>query len=135
MIKIYVFAVTAILLASCVEVYYLGSSYPPTEKVDIYVDASAIKKPYTVMGKGYPDVHPHSDVNVEVMQDLAVKRAKQKGADAILFQEYYLGQDGLSVNSVTRSDSVNKGVVIQTSTTASPVITKKREILFLKYND
>src|SRR5829696_4209657 len=96
-------------LASCgVYINYLGSSYAPTKNVDVYVDAASIKKPYTIVGKAY--VSEHSLYTLEQLQAELVKKAMEKGADAILIQDYYLTHDGYSVNTVTRTDSINKGI-------------------------
>jgi hypothetical protein len=52
---LYSLLVATTFFGSCgVRINYLGSSLAPTEHVDVYVEASAIKKPYTIIGKGYP---------------------------------------------------------------------------------
>jgi hypothetical protein len=54
MLKLYFFLVVAFVLSSCgVSVNYLGNSFQKTSNVDVYVDQGAIKKSYTIVGKGY----------------------------------------------------------------------------------
>lgn len=123
----------SISLSSCFApaLNYLGSSYTPTKDVDVYVDISAIKKPYTVMGKSYFDMR--GLITLEQVQQAAIKKAKQKGADAILFRDYFI-QEGASVQTVTKSDSIGGSSVRVRTTTAAPVETTRLDILFLKYN-
>ena len=49
-----------VFMYSCIStspgrISYLGSSYKITDHVDVFVDASAITQPYTVIGKGFPE--------------------------------------------------------------------------------
>jgi hypothetical protein len=110
---------------------YIGASYSPTKIVDVYVDASAIKKPYTIMGKTYIETTPLT--NLERVQQDAIEKAKQKGADAILFRDYII-QDGGSFQTVTKSDSIGGSSVRVRTTTATPIETTRLDILFLKYD-
>lgn len=52
---IYTSLVLSTIFTSCaMRIDYLGSASTPTNNVDVYVDPSAIKRPYTIIGKGYP---------------------------------------------------------------------------------
>ena len=119
---------------SCTKLNYLGSSYTPTRNVDVFVDPSAVKKPYTIIGKGYFDYSVYSLSLTEKMQKKAIQKAKDKGADAILFQDYYVMHDGDNVRTVSRSDSIGKGLMTVKSGTIGPVVSSQRDIFFLKYN-
>jgi hypothetical protein len=131
----YYFLFLIILFSSCrARVSYLGSSFTPTEKIDVYVDAAAIKKPYTVVGKGYLEFGPLVKSTVEVMQKKAVEKAKAKGADAVLFQDYILKRDGSSIETISKTDSVGKGLVTVQTGTIGPVFSTGTNIFFLKYN-
>lgn len=126
--------ILSVILFSCysAQVHYIGSNYSPTKKVDVFVDATAIKKPYTVMGKGYfSTVYERAS---ERLQENAVYKAKEKGADAVLFQDVLLLSDGRSLSGVSKTDSVGRSSVTVSRTSISPVVTSKREILFLKYD-
>jgi hypothetical protein len=96
----------------------------------VYVDVSAIKKRYTIMGKSYFEMRGF--ITLEQVQQAAIEKAKQKGADAILFRDYFI-QDGASVQTVTKSDSIGSSSVRIRTTTAVPTETTRLDILFLKY--
>ena len=125
-----------VVLSSCgSHLNYLGSSYSPTKNVDVYVDASAIKHPYTIIGKGYMEYGAgvYSKSRIDKLQAKAIEKAKAKGADAVLFQDYYFKENGASVQTVTKADSVGKSLVSVQTGNISPVISSRTEILFLKY--
>ena len=133
MIKFYSLFVS-VSLCSCFtsrHLDYLGNSFPPTKNVDVYVDASAIRKPYTIIGKSYVD-WTHLSTN-ERIQRAAVEKAKQKGADAILFQDYTV-ISGNTIQTVRRSDSIGRTSIGVKTTAISPIETERLDILFLKYD-
>lgn len=122
-------------LISCgVRLDYLGSSFSPTGHVDVFVDASAIKKPYTIIGRGYIDYGPYAKSRIERMQSMAVKTAKEKGANAILFQDYYLKHDGTSIQALSKTDSLDKGPATVPTGAVGPVISAGQNIFFLRYD-
>lgn len=126
-----------VTLSSCgSQLNYLGSSQTPTKSVDVYVDASAIKHPYTIVGKGYMEygVGSFTKSRIEKMQTKAIEKAKAKGADAVLFQDYYFKDNGASIQTVTKADSVDKSLVSLQAGNISSVISSRTDILFLKYN-
>jgi hypothetical protein len=131
MIKLYSLLLS-ILLSSCFTPVhnYLGNSYTPTKDVDVYVDASAIKRAYSVIGKSYVDIREY--ISLEKVQRATIKTAKQKGADAILFCDLFI-QEGASVQTITQSDSTGGSSIRVRTTTAVPVETTRLDILFLKY--
>lgn len=135
--QVYTLSILSLFIFSCgVRINYLGSESMPTTDVDVYVDASAIKKPYTIVGKGFPDYLMYSRINnsTEKLQQKAMEIARKKGANAILFQDYYLQQNGVNISSVSTTDSVGKGVVSTSNSSITPVVATGRNILFLKYN-
>lgn len=134
MSKFYLFFLAATCLCSCgVSLNYLGNTYSQTAHVDVYVEQSAIRRPYTVIGKGYERRLMAVDYNIERLQEKAVQKAKEKGADAVLFQDYYLLQPGTNISTTTRTDTLNKAVVTTGSTQVTPTVATGRQILFLKY--
>lgn len=119
-----------LLLTSCNRrIVYLGQESSPVTHVDVFVDAAAIKRPYTIVGKGYAE-----SPSLRKVQSKAMALARQKGADAILFQEYFLLQEGTNLHSVVKTDSSSRGLTTVTSTAVRPVVSEQRDILFLKYN-
>jgi len=135
--KIYSILPCVFFFSSCgVSVNYLGNSFDKTSNVDVYVDPAAIKKTYTVIGKGYENYYNVlSRNNIEKLQLKAIQKAKQKGADAILFQDYHVLHSGTAISTTTKVDTVARGVVTTSNTHAGPVVSSGRNILFLKYNE
>jgi hypothetical protein len=136
MIKFYSLLFIAAFSSCGSHLNYLGTSSTPTKNVDVYVDASAIKHPYTIIGKGYMEYGfgGYSKSRIDKMQEKAIKKAKAKGADAILFQDYYFKENGASIQTVTKADSVGKSLVSAQTGNISPIISSRTDILFLKYN-
>jgi hypothetical protein len=135
MYKIYLFFLV-VLFSSCLpKISYLGNSYAPTKEPDFFVDETSIERPYKIMGKGYPE--RFGSLLLETMQKKAVEKAKTKGADAVLIQDYYVLNTFTTANSRYRSDSLGKEII----TTGNSVIANSSYndtrfvILFLKYTD
>lgn len=132
MIKIY--SLFLLMLYSCdSHLNYLGSSYTPTKKVDVFVDASAIKRSFTVIGKSSVEMFRSTAANFERMQERAIEKAKEKGANAILFQDLYILENRISSHVVSRPDSAGKSIVTKTGVIGGDVSTRK-EILYLRYD-
>lgn len=114
---------------------YVGSSEAPTQKVDVFVDAAAIKRSYDIIGKGYEKPGLGGAMNLEKMQAEAIKKAKKKGADAIFYREIYISTNGgTAINTRAQTDSIYRGIVTTSSTSITPVTGYwHKEILFLKY--
>jgi hypothetical protein len=86
--KIY-FVLLMILFSSCLpRINYLGNSFPPTREPDVFVDEKSIDKPYKIIGKGYPD--GVGTLTLKSLQKKAIEKAKKKGADAVLIQDYFV---------------------------------------------
>jgi hypothetical protein len=114
---------------------YMGNSYAPTIEADIYVDERSIERPYKVVGKGYPNWGLlYSFHSLEQLQQKALETAKNKGADAVLIQDYYM-PGSANVNSFFRTDSIGKGSITVGNSTLSNTSSTGFVILFLKYKD
>ena len=98
------------------------------------MDASAIKRSYTIVGKGYVDFGARTEGSMEIVQEKAIKKAREKGMDAILFQDHYVTNDGNTIYSVTKTDSAGKGLIRVQNARTGTVITSKTDLLFLKYD-
>jgi hypothetical protein len=133
MTKFYTTLLFSSIFCSCgLHINYLGTVSETTDKVDVFVDAAAIRRPYTIIGKGYPD--RFLGENTKNLQPKAIKMAKQKGADAILFQDLYVTEDNSSTySSVRATDSSGRASVLLRSRSSSPVVSSKVDIFFLKY--
>ncbi len=135
--KIYFVYFIILLFASCAtRINYLGNSYAPTSNVDIFVTEDAIKKNYDVVGKGYVKHAYYTSFSgkAEKIQRLVVEKAKKKGVDAVLIKEYYVPNTGTSISSVSRSDSLFKGLVTIGNTHIQSTGSGGVTIQFLKYS-
>ena len=133
--KIYVF-ILLILFSSCgTKINYIGNSYSSTDKVDLFVDDNSIGRPYKIIGKGYPDYITLGRRSIESIQRKATEKAREKGADAILIQDYLISETPSSLHSVYRTDSIGKGLITVGNTTVTHTNTTGFIIFFLKYTD
>jgi len=135
MSKIYLNYFLLFILSACnTQLNYLGTSYTKTEKVDVFVDKSAIDKPYRIIGKGYINYNFYNSWSVEIIQQKAVRKAKEKGADAVLIYDYYVFDPGATINTVSHTDSLGKGLITIGSSTVVPNSSTGFNIIFLKYD-
>ena len=121
------------ILSCSPKIRYVGSKYAPIDKVDVYVDASAIMKPYIIVAKGYPGFSfMVSIANQEKILKKAILKAKQYGADAVFLRDYYVQTNGTSITTTIATDSI-----IRTGTSNTSIQPNQgyinNEILFLKY--
>ena len=87
------------------------------------------------MGKGYADYIGYTAAfgSLDKFQQKVVEVARKKGANAVLFQDYFLQNEGANISTVSRTDSVGKGIITAASGTLTPTLTTGRNIFFLKY--
>lgn len=131
MIKIYFALLPVLGFASCASTLnYIGSSYTPTEKIDVFVDEAAIPKNYTIVGKGY--VRNRTWSTPENIQTKAIAKAKQKGADAVLIKDYYVPVIPV-VNTSVQTDSSGKGRLTIGNAVVPQTSAPEFIVLFLKY--
>lgn len=106
--KFYLISSMALFLISCAtRISYMGESSNPTNKVDFFIDPSSITKNYKVIGKGYLE-YPGK---AEKIQELAILKGMEIGADAVLVQEYWTTYSGTSINTSYGLDSTRKKVI------------------------
>ena len=129
--QFYSLLLSCFLFSCATRFSYMGTSSTPTTHVDVFVDASAIRQPYTIIGKGYQE---SVSVNKEILQEKAIMKAKEKGADAVLFQDYFLTGNETSAYSISKSDSSGKTLTVNRKNASSAVVNSEITILFLKYN-
>jgi hypothetical protein len=109
---------------------YLGKTYEPTQKVDIYMDPADIKKAYTIMGNTETEVLLKSTERTQ--QDL-IEVAKAKGADGIILSS----SEEVTSTTENTSGTVKKGKrqnEHNSTTTISNSKTKKIKGVLIKYN-
>ena len=130
------YTVCFLCFTSCAtRLHYLGNSFPESQSVDVYVDPSSIQKPYTIMGKGFVKEGLYSINYIKRIQPLAVAKAKQKGADAVLIQDFYVPATALGLQTTSRTDSVGRGTITVGTTSVQQSGEQKFTVLFLKYKE
>lgn len=76
----------SVMLPGCgPTIHYLGDTHAPTSTLDLYYDAKEIKKEYRVIGRMTND--QFINYNVEYLKKQMIKKAKQVGADGIIFSD------------------------------------------------
>jgi hypothetical protein len=132
--KCYILSFLLPLLFACstgTQINYIGNSFEPTQRVDVFVDENAITDPYKVIGKGY--IKTNYFTKPEQIQEKAIVKAKEKGADAVLIKDYYVPNTGAAINTTMHTDSVGKGTVSVGTTTVQQTGSSGFTVLFLKY--
>ena len=77
-----------LLLSSCINVQYVGKTYPAKPSAAIFMNETEIPaKNYTVMGKAIATGSYH-DYSAEDLKRRLRKKAMEKGADAVLIIDY-----------------------------------------------
>lgn len=88
-IQLFFSAGLMLCLASCDVLYgptYFGSVYEPTRNIDIFYSAQDVKRPFEVIGHMNASTGD-SDGSREETRDLVIQKARQVGADAVIFAE------------------------------------------------
>ncbi len=88
--KLLLVLLTSILFVKCSpQLNYLGNSYSPTNKVELFFDVKEINRVYTVMGllnlKIEPVLFNQED---NYITNLIIEKAKKVGADGVLITRF-----------------------------------------------
>lgn len=122
----------AIFIGSCAtRVDYIGNAYAPIKQVDVFVTKEAIQKPYDVIGKGYVRMGTAFS-SFEKVQKRAVEKARQKGAHAVLVQDYFVLNTDSYISTSFSTDS-SKNVMGTGTVQTSPAIGSGLQVLFIRY--
>ena len=82
--------ISFLLVISCSpKINYLGDTYTPTQRVDMYFDEHDIVKEYKVIGVMKNEADELELDDVEVVKKAMMEKARNVGADAILFDGFY----------------------------------------------
>ena len=125
-------AIPALLfVAACAHVDYIGETYEPTRQVDVFFAEKDIPRDYRVIGKVLASANEL--VSAEKLQSKIVKKAQEKGADAVVLtglERYKSGQH--TDYSETTED---RGRKTRTHGHSSTSDEEKKEIqaIFIKY--
>lgn len=132
--RLYPALITCILFSACGPmVSYVGSTHEATTRVDVFVDHAFVKKPYTVIGKGYLNIPTGTAFynSYEKMQRSAILQAKKHGADAVLFLDQLVVSSQTGISTVNTYDTAH--LKTSSATTIGPVVHSQQQILFLRY--
>ena len=95
--KLLLAALIILGLNACVSVDYLGKQYTPTTRVDMYFEEADIEKDYEVMGTMQAEAGEF--ISMESIQEKMLKKAREKGADAILIGDIEKKISGSETNT------------------------------------
>lgn len=73
-------------------VHYFGNEYPATDKIEVFFDINDVEEPFKVIGQF---THENSTLfhGPNQIKTAMIKKAKEKGADGIIFEEVFVGRD------------------------------------------
>ncbi len=81
-----------LLMASCAPtVNYVGKSYQPTHTIDIFFSKDDVKRSYEVIGRAEAATPASWGSEMDACQQALEKKAKEKGADAMIIEEVGTG--------------------------------------------
>ncbi|MDD3642526.1 MAG: hypothetical protein PHQ19_03575 [Candidatus Krumholzibacteria bacterium] len=134
--RLAILAAAVLLLApGCTKIDYVGKEYPPTADVEIFFSLDDVEGKYEVMG--HLTATAADMVSTEKMQEEILKKAREKGADAvvILGLDRYATSAPASWSETTETTKTGSGTKTTTTGTASPGTEEKKEIraTFLKF--
>jgi hypothetical protein len=128
--KLYFSFCSMLLLTSCAtRVDYIGKAYAPSQQVDVFVDKSTVGKSYDVIGKGYAHIATPF-TSLEKVQKKAVSKARQKGAHAVIIEDYFVLNTDSNISTTFRTDSTKN---ITGDAQAHPSVGSGFQILFIRY--
>lgn len=121
-----------LLAGACAHVDYVGKSYAPTTKVEIFFAEGDVIEPYEIMGRVVATADEM--VSAEKMQDQIIEKAQKKGADAVVITGLERYKSGETTNYRETTKEKRQGVTT-TSGGSSTESNSKKEVtaLFLKY--
>ena len=135
--QIYSIALVLLVFASCSpKLHYVGNKTRPTDQIDVYVEASSIRKNYDVVGKGYVDYNYTlaGKLYEEKILRKAIEKARANGADAIYFKQILDHRNETIIETNDhRLFSDSNYDRNSTKSIARIGLYRGKEILFLKY--
>lgn len=122
------FAAVLLFITGCVSTDYVGQSYAPTERVDVFYSMADVDRPHAVMGKITASAMDGWDS--ELMVDELKTQAMARGADALVIEDVHTETTG-SYTSTYGNDDGPEWVITEdgklkhnsTGTTSSTSIT------------
>ena len=132
--KLYIFLLPFFILSCGTRIQYIGKSYQPVGDPEVYVAESEIKKPYSIIGRGYIKVGvSYYGINWNQVQKKAIKTGWLHGADAVLIVQRNAVSPLPAIQTYSSIDSVGRGLESFSRTEAYYPSSTWHDILFLKY--
>ena len=134
--RIVMLAAAALLVATgCTKIDYVGKSFAPTADVAVFFSMDDVDREHEVMG--HLTATANDMVSAEKMQEEILKKAREKGADAVVILGLgrYATSSPSTWSETTETEKTESGTKTTTSGTSSPGTEEKKEIraTFLKY--
>ena len=132
--KIYSLLFPVFIFGCSTTVQYVGKSYKPGADPEVFVAESEVKKPYSIIGRGYinPGINPHG-INWNQVQRSAIKKGWLHGADAVLIVQKNAISPLPAIQTYGSIDSVSRGLQTFSRTEAYYPLSTWHDIFFLKY--
>ena len=128
-------AAALLLAAGCTKIDYVGKEFSPTVDVDIFFALDDVEREYDVMG--HVTATADDMVSAEEMQKEILKKAREKGADAVVILGLgrFTASTPATWSETTQSEKTKTGTKTTTTGTSSSGTEEKKEIraTFLKY--
>lgn len=106
----------SLLLTACgVSLSYVGKSYAPVDTIDLWFDWRDVPFDYETMG--YADASPGVFGSIENAQAAIERRAREAGADAVVFEGVRRDVSEPTYKTTEKSEKGVDGSVTRTSTT------------------
>jgi hypothetical protein len=129
--KFYSLLLPVFIFGCSTQVQYIGKSYKPVGDPEVYVAESEIKKPYSIIGRGY--IVPAYNINWNQVQKRAIRTGWQHGADAILIIQRNAVSPLPAIKTYDSIDSIGRHLETFSGTQAYYPLSTWHDILFLKY--
>lgn len=123
----------AVLLTACgASVSYIGKSYPAVDAIDLWFDWKDVPCDYTTMG--HIDASPGLMGTIEDAQAAIEQRAREVGADAVVFEGIRRNVSDPVYKTTEESKEGIDGSITRTSTTRKEqTISHTLMATFIKY--
>lgn len=90
------FILFVILFTACSpRINYLGDTFAPTTKIDVYYDQGDIEKEYRVIGQLNADNSNNTLLDLDDVKEKMIEEAKLRGAEGI----WFLGSESIPDNT------------------------------------
>ena len=134
MIRLLSVTLLASLAAGCATIDYVGESYEPTTRVDVFFSEKDVPREYKVIGQ----VLASGDqfVSASALNTKMLANAREKGADAVIIVDVSRTPMRLSTDvteTTTISNDADGKTIKKTATASEPALHNEIKALFIRY--